>query len=350
MQEEIYNNIIMVLIEEGVDVTVDIKERIWILLCKYDYGKKVTDLVLTDADQNADYIKKFLIAKTVKGCAKRTIQVYGDILKKAIPKINKNVVDITTEDIRFYLATRQITDGVSKVTANNERLALSSFFSYLYLEEYIKKNPMLRIEKIKEEKKRREALTEYEIEKMRSYLKNDLRKKAIFEGLLSTGCRVKEFSEIKIDDIHANRIKVIGKGNKERFVYLNTKAQIAIDEYLKERNDNNPYLFARSLHRIGRNKGWCKNWWKMKSKVHPTKNVDSSYIEATVRTIGKQCGIEKVHPHKFRRTCATMAMRKGMPIAQVAQMLGHESISTTQIYLDLNKEELAESHKNYVNF
>lgn len=355
MQEEIYNNILIMLIGEGIDITANIKEKLWIILSKYDYGKKITDLVLTDEDQNNEYIKKFLIAKTVKGCTKRTIEFYGITLRKAIPRINKNVVDITTEDIRFYLATRQINDKVTKVTANNERRALSSFFTYLHTEEYIRKNPMLKIEKIKEDKKRREALTEYEIEKMRAYLKNDSRKKAMFEVLLSTGCRVKEFSEIKISDIDNNKIRVIGKGNKERYVYLNMRAQVAIEEYLKERTDNNPYLFARSknggrglIKTTGRPKSY-KYWWKDKEQVHPDKNAESSYIEYVIRTIGRECGIEGVHPHKFRRTCATMAMRKGMPIEQVAHMLGHENISTTQIYYDLNQEELEENHKHYVN-
>ena len=350
MQEEIYNEILMLMMKDNIDITSMIKEELWILLDKYDYSKKITDLVVTDNDRNSELVRNFLITKTVKGCTKRTLEYYEEVLKKAIPTFNKTIDTITTEDIRFYLATRQVVDKVSKTTANNERRVLSSFFTYLHIEEYIRRNPMAKIDKIKEDKIQKKAFTEYEIEKMRSFLKNELRIRAMFELLLSTGCRVTECCNIKIDDIHRNKIKVFGKGNKERTVYLNTRTQLAIEEYLRKRNDDNPYLFARSKKNVGEKGASCKrDWWMKKSEVHPNLNVESSYIEAIFRKVARKCNIDRANPHKFRRTCATMALRKGMPIEQVARMLGHENISTTQIYLDLTQEELEEMHKKYVN-
>ena len=174
----------------------------------------------------------------------------------------------------------------------------------------------------------------------------------IVEMLLSTGCRVSELTEILLADIEGSKILVRGKGAKERYVYLNAKAQLALEQYLSERKDDNPFLFPKGKmlsewDRKGLTKEDMKSWWKDREKIKDG-HVDKGSIEKVVVRIAKRAGIDKANPHKFRRTCATMALKRGMPLLQVSKMLGHESTETTQIYLDLSEDDLAQAHKKYV--
>ena len=268
---------------------------------------------------------------------------------------NKHVIvdDITSEDIRLYMAKRLYQDKVTKTSVGNEIRAMSSFFSYIFNEELIDKNPMQRIEKIKKEKTKKEAFTELELEKMRAELKTN-REKAIFEVLLSTGCRVAELVNIKTAEINGEEILVHGKGEKDRTVYLNAKAQWALNEYLSERSDSSPYLFPGGYYekqflrqKSGNKRIKLKEWYKNPNLIDESKHIDPGTIESTIRNIGKKAGVQ-AHPHKFRRTCATFALRRGMPIEYVSKMLGHEAISTTQIYLDLSEQDLKTAHRKYV--
>lgn len=348
MREELLNQILLILMKNGVDIS-KIKENLYITLDKYEIQERTTEIALTDKDRNNNLFEKFLIAKTVKGCSKRTLQYYGTELKRIIPLFNKTVDQITAEDIRCYLAKRQVVDKVSKVTADNELRILRSFFAYLTMEEYIDKDPTMKVDKIKQDKIKKEAFTEVEVEKIRSYIKDDERLKAIFEILLSTGCRASELISIKVSDLQRNKVKILGKGNKERIVYLNAKAQIAIEEYMSQRTDKNPYLFPKSIKEgYGAGGVMKRNWWKKSKYVHETKHLSRDVLSERFRAIAKKLEIEHANPHKFRRTCATLALKRGMPIEQVSKMLGHESLDTTQIYLDISEDDLENAHKKFV--
>ena len=342
----------MILIRNGVteaDIEVDA------ILGDYEIQNRTTEIALLQEDRNEYLFKKFLTAKIVKGCTDRTVEYYKKSLEFIFNRIQKTADDVTTDDIRYYLAIRQKRDGISKTTANNELRVLSSFYQYLQSDDIVLKNPTSKIEKIKEQKKKKNAFTEIEIEKIRDSTKN-ARERAVVDVLLSTGCRVNELVNIRIRDIDKDKIIVHGKGEKDRIVYLNAKAIISLERYLEERNDSNPYLFCGGFfvqndrskmqqYQISKNGEWYKN----KELVSLDTHTDKGTIEQLMRKLKKRSGIDSdCYPHKFRRTCATMALRRGMPIEQVSKMLGHESIETTQIYLDLNEEDMAQAHKKYV--
>ena len=213
---------------------------------------------------------------------------------------------------------------------------------------------MKKVDPIKREKTQKEAFTDYEIEELRAAA-NGKREKMILEVLLSTGCRVSELVQIQVSDLDfdENRALVHGKGNKDRWVYLNAKAVYAVKSYLADRKDMNPYLLPR-MKSIGATskvkvsqRTYC-DWWMNPENVENDGHTDKSSLEGITRRMAKRAGVQRANPHKFRRTCATMALRRGMPIEQVSKMLGHEQISTTQIYLDLSEEDLRRSHKTYV--
>lgn len=306
----------------------NIKAELILILNEYEISKKSTEITLYDCeDYNAQIIKKFLINKTVAGMTERTIDEYRKELFKIIGKINKPILQIAPDDIKVYLAKRQIQDKVSAVTAGNEWRILSSFYGWLHREEIVERNPMYKVDKPKQRKKKKKAFTPMECELIRNGCKN-LREKAIIEVLLSTWCRVSEITQMDIADIEGDSITVVGKGEKERIVYINSKAQLAIKNYIESRNDKSPALFV--------------------SLDKPHDRMKISGIEIIVREIGKRVGVENTHPHRFRRTGATFALRSGMPIEKVSFLLGHESIDTTQIYLDINEDEAKQAHKKYV--
>lgn len=317
-----------------------------------DYEVSIAEKALTvyKGDENEYYFKKFLAAKAVAGCTKRTIEMYGDYLQRIFGRLCKRATDVTSDDLLIYFAKR-LTDGVSKVSADNEKRVLSSFYSWMTLEEVVHKNPVAKISKIKHNKEPKKAFSEMEIELLRGELKTG-REKAMFETLLATGCRVSELASIKISDIKDDQIRILGKGEKYRTVYLNAKALIAINNYVAERKDQNPWLFPKSLLEIADNNSKARSlrgdWYKFPEYVHPDQKSNSEGIESIIRRLGKRAGVDNVHPHRFRRTCATFALRRGMPIELVSKMLGHANIATTQIYLDLSETDLHNAHKKYV--
>lgn len=340
----------MILVSKGLE---DAETEIDAIIGEYEIQNRTTEVAILQEDRNQYLFNKFLTSKIIKGCTDRTIQFYGKTLNFVFDRIHKTVDEVTTDDIRYYLALRQKRDDVSKTTANNEFRVLSSFYSWLQAEEVIQKNPVLKIERPKEKKKKKSAFTEMEIEKIRDVTKN-ARERAIVDVLLSTGCRVTELVNIKKDDIDGAKVIVHGKGEKDRTVYLNAKAVLSLEKYLGERKDANPYVFC-GAYSAAENPGdfqRCSRsgeWYKNPELVHPKNHVDKGSVEQMMRKFKKRAGLEcSVYPHKFRRTCATMALRRGMPIEQVSKMLGHESIETTQIYLDLNEEDLRDAHKKYV--
>ena len=329
----------------------DIRMRITMVLSKYEIKKAVTDIVPYQGDVNDEILKRFLIAKTAAGRSKRTLKYYKDSISMSLAKIGKPYTQVTANDVRIYLAIRVNRDGVSKACANNERRNLSAFYSWLQKEEILLKNPMNKVEAIKEPKKKKKAFSNMELEKIRFACRNAY-ERAFIELLISTWARISEVAEMKISDIQDNKIIVHGKGDKYRETYLTAKAQIAIQEYLKQREDDNPWLFPKGariteLRKRGIPQKEMHLWWQHAENVRPGRR-DSGSLESTVRDIGKRAGVEDCHPHRFRRTGATMALRAGMPIIEVSKLLGHESIATTQIYLDIEDKQLEATHEKYV--
>lgn len=352
MKEEIINSIIMMLAEMDMNIdTEEMASKLYFIMRNVQVVKLETELAVREDIQNEQYIKRFIAAKMVKGCTPNTIASYRKEIMKILAKIGKQCTDITPDDIRVYVAIRITQDGISKVTANNELRYLRSFFAWLNAEDIIQKNPMNKIDCIKENKVKKKAFSEMECEKIRAACKTTM-ETAIIEVLLSTCCRVSELCMMKIEEIDNGTIIVHGKGNKDRTVYLNAKAELALQKYLSDRKDNNPYIFPPGeFVNFQKGKRKCSrsnpNWYT-NPKFVADGIRDKGGIEATVRKIGKRAGVENTHPHRFRRTGATFALRRGMPLEIVSKMLGHEQINTTQIYLDLSDDDLKTAHKKYM--
>lgn len=332
----------------------DARNTACVLLSRYEIQSRCTEVMEVNKDKTDLLIRKFLISKTVAGCTDATIRNYGSGLKNILGKIGKDVSRITADDIRLYIALRVKKDGISDVTADNELRTLRTFYAWMQKEEIIEKNPMMKVDAIKVRKTQKKALSDDEIEMLRYAMKDDERMSAAMEVILSTGCRVAELVNIRVDEIEGDRILVHGKGNKDRYVYLNARARMSLDIYMGMRKDKNPYLFpAACTAEPGKSNVLphisTDDWWKKKaSLVSKTGHIGKGTIETQMRKYSKMAGVDSAHPHKLRRTCATMALRRGMPIEQVSKMLGHEQLDTTKIYLDLSEEDLRQAHKRYV--
>lgn len=354
-REDALDRIMMVLVKADVPDLQICRSKIAQILGDYDMDKKEKSLTVYTEGKNEYFLKKFILSKAVAGCSKNTLSQYSREIIRALSEIGKDADTVTSDDVQFLLV--KIIQRASKSYADNVRRDLSSFYAFLMREELITRNPMLKVERIKLQKKQKLAFTEYEVEKIRNACQN-WREKAIVEILLSTGCRVSEINGMRLEDIDGGaqlKISILGKGDKYRTVYLTARADITVREYLAERKDTNPYLFPKSavvLGEKGKNADRLRqlkaDWYKDPDLVAPDGNADKSVIESAIRNIGKRAGVENCHPHRFRRTCATFALRRGMPIEQVSKMLGHAEIGTTQIYLDLSEEELAQAHRKYV--
>lgn len=332
----------------------DVKMALTIVLSKYDVQLSETHLTVWEGDKNEIILKKFIAAKVAQGCSKRTLQFYRVDIAKALNAIGKPYDEITADDVRLHLAIRIRRDGVTKTTANNERRNLSAFYGWLQKEEILLKNPMNKVESIKQTKTKKKAYSLLDLEKIRIGC-TTAREKAIVEFLASTWCRVSELTEVKISDIGGGKVLVHGKGDKYRECFLNARALMAVELYLQERSDTNPYLFPRAKYTVtdaqykkAVNLKDQKEWYKDPDMVDNAEPMDKSSIESIVRKIGKRAGVDKVHPHRFRRTGATMALRQGMPLTTVSKLLGHENIQTTQIYLDISDDELEQAHRKFV--
>lgn len=305
------------------------KDVLRIILSDYEIIPKRTELAVSEDNAKAKAIQMFFVSKKIEGCTNQTISYYSTILRKFFSEINMELDKITADQVRYYIAKLSL-NGLSKCSQDNELRVLKSFFKWAFGEGYISKIPTLNIKTIKQEKRIKKSFTELQIEQMRKVLNNkgSLRDIAIFETLNSTGVRVSELNRMNISDIQDDEITVFGKGEKERIVYLNTKSKLAIQDYLKSRSDNEEALF-------------------ISSKL-PYTRLSKGAIETMIRNLGKEAGVDKAYPHRFRRTSATFALNRGMPIEQVQQMLGHENISTTTIYARSEKENVKASHRKYV--
>ncbi|MSA02933.1 tyrosine-type recombinase/integrase [Lactonifactor sp. BIOML-A3] len=304
-----------------------VKGSLFATIDNYEIHEKCRELMNIQTDNSLNVMRMFLVSKKVEGCTQKTIDCYKNELYRFVQYTNKDVIEVTTNDIRLYIAKRAA-EGLCKVSQDNALRILRSFFSWCLAEEYTEKNPTLRIKKIKTEQKIKKPFSEIEIEHLRNGAKTK-RDKAIIDVLLSTGMRIAELVALDRKDVDGDQIIVYGKGEKERYVYLNAKAIVSLEEYLKIRSDNNSPLFVTSRK--------------------PFTRLEKSGIETRIRELGKSLGIEKAHPHRFRRTAATMALNRGMPIEQVQKMLGHNNIETTLIYAQAAQENVKANHKKYVN-
>ena len=355
MSEDLKNNLINQITAAvwdriGEDHAKIVQQTLYMFLTNVSIEKTCTEIALCNHDETEEIVKRFLIAKKIKGCTERTLTFYKLTIMNFFEKVGKTPLNVETDDIRIYIAKRQMQDKVSDTTVNNEIRNLSSFFEWLQSEELRLKNPMKRVEQVRTHKIKKEAFTDMEVESMRAQLETN-KERAIYEILLSTWCRVTELSQVLLTEIDNGKILIHGKGKKDRTVYLNARAKVALSAYLAERNDTNPYLFAKRVPivsdvKVGKKRG-DKEWYREKSLVDPKEHIGAGTIERIVKEIGKKNNIQ-AHPHKFRRTGATFALRAGMPIEQVSKLLGHNSIETTQIYLDIREEDAAAAHERWV--
>ena len=280
-------------------------------------------------DDSNELMAMFIAAKRIEGCSEKTLKYYQTTIAAMITSLGKNVRHILTEDLRTYLTDYQNSHQSSRVTIDNIRRILSSFFSWLEDEDYIIKSPVRRIHKVKTASSIKETYSDEELEKMRDNCE-ELRDLAMIDMLASTGMRVGEMVLLNRDDINftERECKVFGKGDKERVVYFDARAKLHLQEYLESRTDDNSALFValRAPHR----------------------RLQIGGIEYRLREMGKKLNIPKVHPHKFRRTLATMAIDKGMPIEQLQRLLGHQRIDTTLQYAMVKQSNVKSAHRKYI--
>lgn len=285
--------------------------------------------VKPEKDNSNDLIAMFIAAKRIEGCSEKTLKYYQTTIDAMVTSLEKNVQHILTEDLRIYLTDYQKKHQSSRVTIDNIRRILSSFFSWLEDEDYIIKSPVRRIHKVKTASSIKETYSDEDLEKMRDSCE-ELRDLAMIDMLASTGMRVGEMVLLNRDDIDftERECKVFGKGDKERVVYFDARAKLHLLEYLDSRTDDAPALFV--------------------TLRAPHQRLQIGGIEYRLRQMGKRLNIPKVHPHKFRRTLATMAIDKGMPIEQLQRLLGHQRIDTTLQYAMVKQSNVKTAHRKYI--
>jgi hypothetical protein len=305
------------------------KEKLKEVLLYTFYNIEVTSIKDELVEDTTDYAKMFIAAKRIEGCSERTLNYYETTIKTMVEKLSKKVNSIETEDLRNYLSEYQAKNNCSKVTIDNVRRILSSFFAWLEDEDYIMKSPVRRIHKVKATQTVKETYTDEELEEMRDACA-EIRDLAMVDFLASTGVRVGELVNLdRVDiDMQERSCVVLGKGGKEREVYFDARTKIHLQNYLNSRTDNNPALFV--------------------SLLRPYDRLKISGVEIRLRELGKRINIKKIHPHKFRRTMATKAIDKGMPIEQVQVLLGHRKIDTTLQYAMVNQNNVRNSHKKFI--
>lgn len=278
---------------------------------------------------NAELVSNFLDAKNLEGCSAKTIKYYRGTINKMLEIVNKSAVAITTEDLRKYLTDYQKINDCSKANLDNIRRILSSFFMWLENENHILKSPVRRIHKIRTTKAVKETIADESMEIMRDNVAHP-RDLAIIDMLASTGIRVGELCKLNRNDIDFEHQEcvVLGKGDKERVVYFDARAKVHLQNYLNDREDENPALFL--------------------SLLKPYNRLEVAGVEMRLRKLGRRLDIDNIHPHKFRRTLATKAIDKGMPIEQLQTLLGHSQINTTMEYAIVNQANVKTSHKKYI--
>lgn len=299
------------------------------VLSQYDMHPRTEPSANGLGPTNSELMDAFLSAKHLEGCSSNTIRYYRATIARLLSTTTKHLTHMRTEDLRAYLSDYERESHCSKVSIDNIRRILSSFFSWLETEDYILKSPIRRIRKIKSIRAVKEVYSDETLEKMRDGTKT-MRDLAIVDLLASTGMRVGELVKLNRADVDFERREcvVLGKGNKERVVYFDARTKIHLRQYLDSRTDQSPALFVT----LG----------------NPHDRLMISGVEVRLRTLGKTLGLGRVHPHKFRRTLATKAIDKGMPIEQVQRLLGHAKIDTTLMYAMVDQGNVRSSHRRYI--
>ena len=303
----------------------NLQDSLYLVLSKYEIG--LCEGI--NFEHETELVDKFISAKKIEGCSEKTLNYYRKTIETMVSGINKKPSNITTDDLRVYLAKYQKNNNSSKVTMDNIRRIVSTFFSWLEDEDYIVKSPARRIHKVKTDKVIKDIYTDESLEIMRDNCKTK-RDLAIIDLLASSGMRVGELVRLNRDDINLNEREcvVFGKGNKERLVYFDARTKMHLKNYLESRSDTNPALFV--------------------SLKKPYQRIQIGGVESRLRELGKRLNIPKVYPHKFRRTMATTAIDKGMPIEQVQQLLGHQKIDTTMHYAMVKQQNVKMAHRKYI--
>ncbi|AQU03383.1 integrase [Dehalococcoides mccartyi] len=283
----------------------------------------------TEVKENGGLLDVFIAAKRVEGCSEKSLKYYDSTVRQMLDSVGKPAREISTDDLRGYLANFQKERGSSKVTIDNVRRIFSSFFGWLEDEDYILKSPVRRIHKIKTDKPIKETFSDESLELLRDACE-EIRDLAMVDLLASTGMRVGELVGLNREDMnfYERECVVFGKGGSERVVYFDARTKIHLLNYLNSREDNNPALFL--------------------SLTLPHERLLIGGVETRLREIGKRADMQRVHPHKFRRTLATRAIDKGMPIEQVQRLLGHVKIDTTMHYAMVNQANVKNSHRKYI--
>ena len=293
---------------------------------EYNITRKSRELTVSD-DPSYILVKNFLGSKKLSGLSDRTIKHYSHTIKLLLEDVGKSVTDITTNDLRQHLAKWQVERGVSAVTINNMRRVYKSLFGWLYKEEYISKDPTARLEGVKTPKRKVKPFTDTELELMFSECV-DVRERALLEFLYSTGARAEECRNVNLKDVDFYKGEVIirsGKGSKERVTYLTEVATLWLKKYLETRSDNDEALWIGKRGRLS-----------------------VRGIEVIIKRIAEKAGVKDAHPHRFRHTLASKMIERGAPVTVVKEILGHESIDTTMIYVTLQDEEVKSTHSKLI--
>lgn len=319
----------------------EVLDAISLQLAPYDLTLKSTEIVVSDSG-DVDLLKRYFIAKATEGLTAKSLNTYRRILEWVFKMIGKHVKDVTTDDVRVLIASMRL-NNKSAAYQNLVRRTLSSLYGWLNKEGYILVNPMLRINCIKEPKKIRDPFTEDELENLRLNA-GSLRNELIIEFLYCTGCRVSELAGLNINDINFedNEALVFGKGQKYRKVYLSPRCKALLKKYLNTRTDTQDALLISDFS------GWVGNTNYFEQKGLVNKRLSTDAIRDMLIHVGRKAKVSDVHPHRFRRTAATLALRRGMKITDVQKMLGHTDIKTTTIYAITTDDELKREHQKYL--
>ena len=305
-----------------------IQRNLMVKLNDYELTERCTDVAVMDEIPEA--VKVYLVSLKIQGRSDGTLKLYAGRIKTFFQYCRKPLTEITATDIKIFLFSYQQEHGISNRTLDDMRVCICSFMKWCVCEEYIYKDPTRSIKPIKYESKVREYLSEEEMEILRSFC-NNKRDTALIEFLYSTGCRVSEVVALNKSDVNLSKLEVVvtGKGNKQRKVYINARCKIALQNYFASRKDNNEALFV--------------------TNIRPYKRLAVSGMERVMRELGTKTGINKgIHPHMIRHTTASHAIQHGMPVENVRQILGHESLDTTMIYAHINDFDVKMSHKRCI--
>lgn len=324
-KEKLQNALFGILIESGA-YTDEIKQRFIVAMDSYDIAARITEIVPTDEHSNTNLIKQFALSKAVAGYSEKTIKQYLRAINHFTNKVQKNLLEVTANDIRAYLAYKMTVDGLRGRGIENLRWYISAFYQWAENSDLIQRNPVRQVEKVRLPKQNKEAFSDLDCEKLRGACLT-LKEKAVIELLFSTACRVSELTSIRTEDIDGNRIIVKGKGNKYAPVYLDSRAKYIVNAYIASRTDSNPFLIA----------GRSEN-----------KPMSTRAVEALVKRVADRGGVADAYPHRFRRTTATQARRRGMGLDMVSKMLRHENVQTTMRYIDITDADLSHQHAQYV--